>query len=62
MSMVKVYTYIIQMHDNFRIILGARLWTARGCENLAGNLSRSGKQQLLTKWTKGTSLLVLLIG
>ena len=26
-------------------VLGARLWSARGCENLAGNLSRSGKQQ-----------------
>ena len=26
-------------------LLGARLWSARGCENLAGNLSRSGKQQ-----------------
>ena len=23
----------------------AHLWSARGCENLAGNLSRSGKQQ-----------------
>ena len=27
------------------VLLGARLWSARGCENLAGNLSRSGKQQ-----------------
>ena len=34
--------------SNFRFrthLLGPRLWFARGCENLAGNLSRSGKQQ-----------------